>query len=351
MQRLLVTALLLTLSLAMLACERPPVGGAPQPPPEPGERVLLDLTAFLQDRPAIGGKRYDYSVDGHVLEPKSEAWVLKDADDAVFGFRISSVYDDDTGDTGLFTLEVVTRAATGWSASERFTAPANVKDGAPVCVSLSTRAGVACDDDGWHLRFALQSRLSVFAGFAVAEPAVFLNDGVVVARVDGLASLAELPDPAGLQVLDDAPQFETSDWDFARYASDLPAAGRVLGSVARASEGGWAFVDGRFHFVRFSVVAVDATTLRFSVQRQPIEREDFSIPAELGEPVVVDVDVSVTPLLLSFAAPDLLTPAADVGAWPLQPPVAGRYDIVVEGDASSGLQLLLSPAAAAVHIP
>ncbi|MDP2344258.1 MAG: hypothetical protein Q8O67_25085 [Deltaproteobacteria bacterium] len=346
----LVAALLLT-GLSLIACERPPV--APPPPVVEEGREQVNLEAFLQDRPAIGGKWYDYSVDGHVLEPKSEAWVLKTAT-TTFGFRISSVYDDDTGETGLFTLETVKREGAAWSTSTVFTAPANVKDGPPVCVDLSTSSGVDCGAAGWHLRFTLQSRLSVSAGFAVAEPAVFLADDVVVARVDGLGSLGDLPDPASLQALDDAAVFDTTEWDFSRYAKDLPVPGRVIGSIGRASAGEWGFVDGRFALVRFSVGALDANTLRFAYQRQPIEREDFTVPTNLGDVVSVDVDVSTLPVFVSFASADLLTAAEDmVGvSWPLQPPFAKRYDLVVvasDGD-DDGLQLLLSPAAAALHI-
>lgn len=332
-------------------CERPPVGGGTVG--VGAERVVVDLSTFLQDRPAIGGKWYDYGVDGHILEPKPQAWIVKSevVGSAIHAFKISSIYDDDTGETGVFTLQVVTRGNTGWSEPQTFVAPANVKDGAPVCVDLSILSGVACTDVGWHLRFTLQNRLSVFAGFAVAEPAVFLADGVVAARVDGLSSLAALPDPATLQDLDDEPVFATTDWDFSRYATDLPVAGRTLGSLPRAIDGAWAFVDVNFAFVRFAVVEVDSSTLRFSVQRQPIEREDFSRPRDLGAVSDVDVDIGTLPLFISFAAPDLLTPATDmVGSnWPLQPPFAKRYDLVVD-DIDGVVQLLLSPAAAALHL-
>ncbi len=355
----LVAALLAGLCVA--ACERPPVAGPPAVVDD--DRVLLDLPSFLQDRPAIGGKWYDYSVDGHVLEPKSEAWILKDdvdtsgapAPEAIntFGFRIASVYDDDSGETGLFTLEVVRREGAVWTDSELFTAPANVKDGAPVCVDLGSKSGIDCDDDGWQLRFTLQSRLSVFAAFAVAEPAVFLADGVLVARVDGLSSLSELPDPATLQTLDDEPAFDSSDWDFSRYAADLPVPGRVLGSLARAEAVPWDFVSADFALVRWSVARVDDDTLRFSLQQQPIGREDLTIPKDLGDSVDVDVNVGALPVFVSFSAADLLTPAADLAgsSWPLQPPFAKRYDLVIEDDAGTGeLQLLLSPATAALHL-
>ena len=99
------------------------------------------------------------------------------------------------------------------------------------------------------------------------------------------------------------------------------------------------------------MVEVDSSTLRFSVQRQPIEREDFSRPRDLGAVSDVDVDIGTLPLFISFAAPDLLTPATDmVGSnWPLQPPFAKRYDLVVD-DIDGVVQLLLSPAAAALHL-
>ena len=351
-----VVALSALVGVLSIGCERPPVGGPP--PVIDDDRVLVDLPALLQDRPAIGGKWYEYSVDGHVLEPKSEAWILKapdgDGGTDIWGFRIASVYDDDTGDSGLFTLEVVEPlAAGGWSSSSLFTAPKNVKDGAPVCVDLGTKAGVDCADVGWQLRFVLQSRLSVFAGFAVAEPAVFLAPDVVVARVDGLAALSELPDPATLSTLVDEPHFDTSDWDFSRYAGDLPAAGRVLGARGRAEGKTWTFVDVDFAFVRFTTQAVDPQTLRFSVQRQPIDRDDGTVPRDLGAAVDVDVDVSTLPVFVAFGAVGLRTPDEELvgSSWPLRPPFSKRYDLVIDSDDADELQLLLSPAAAALSEP
>ena len=99
------------------ACERPPVSPPGDDDPPTGESTVVDLSAFLQDRPAIGGKWYDYSVDGHVLEPKNEAWIARRIEDAnedagasgFYGFRIASVYDDDTAESGVFTLDVVHR--------------------------------------------------------------------------------------------------------------------------------------------------------------------------------------------------------------------------------------------------
>lgn len=321
------------------------------------DRNVIDLPSFLQDRPAIGGKWYDYSVDGHVLEPKDEAWVVVDVDGGVHGFRIASVYDEDTGVSGLFTLDVVHLDTEGdpniWTAPETFVATTNVRDGV-ACMKLATLSEVACDDGAYDLRFAQQQRLSVFAAFAVAEPAIFLNDGVKAARVDGVSSsgaLADLPGPDALADLaDDDAGFDSTEWDYAAFAPDLPKRGQLFGALDRVVDGSWALVDGNRGLVEFSVAAVDDDTLRVTLRRQDIDSDDFSVPKDLGEFRDVDVDVSSPPVFLSFANDDVLTSPDDLegAAWPVQPPFARDYDLVVVDD-GAGLRVLMSPASAALH--
>lgn len=346
--------------MGLLACPRPPVSAEGEGEGDT-DRVVVDLPSFLQDRPAIGGKWYEYNVDGHILEPKDEAWVVVAADGSVSGFRIDSVYDDDTGDSGVFTLSVVQRDADNgaWSAPQTFVSSGNVKDGPPLCMTLSTLNEQPCDDDdGYDLRFVLQSRLSVFAGFAVAEPAVYLAPLARAARVDGVA-LDALPDPATLSVLDDDDAgFDSTEWDYAALAPDLPSRGQVFGAVDRVVGETWGLVDAHRNLVEFSVAAIDQEqdgthTLRFTLRRQPIAVDDGSVPADLGAARDVDVDVSSPPVFVSFESDDLRTPPADLDdvSWPARPPRSRNYDLVVVDDAAvaGGLRILMSPATAALH--
>jgi hypothetical protein len=329
-------------------CSRPPVTLPPDGGEGEGERTVIDLPGFLQDRPAIGGKWYDYSVDGHILEPKDEAWIVRDVDGAFHGFAIESVYDDDTGDSGVFTLDVVHRDGDGWGPASTYTSSANVKDGAPLCLRLATLVEQDCQGAGWDLRLVLQSRLSVFAGFAVAEPAVFLGD-VVAARVDGVA-LADLPDPAGIADLDDGDAgYDSTEWDYGAFAPDLPKSGRVLGALAHVAGQRWAVVDGGRGLVEFSVVDDGDGALTFHLRRQPIDIDDFSAPADLGEFRDVVVDTSALPVFVSLREDDLLTPADKLAttSWPTQLPFARDYDVIVEDDSTGAPSLWLSPAAAA----
>lgn len=337
---------------------RPPVTGEGEGEGDP-DRVVVDLPSFLQDRPAIGGKWYDYNVDGHILEPKDEAWILVSAAGEVSAFEIVSVYDDDTGDSGRFTLNVAQQDRddeTTWTAPQTFVSSVNVKDG-PSCVQLAGLLEGSCDDAasraGFDLRLTLQTRLSVFAGFAVAEPAVFLAPGARVARVDGTA-LEDLPSPASLvDLVDSDASYDSTEWDYAALAPDLPRRGQVFGDLDRVVGDGdefWVVVDGNRGLVEFSVARVDDATLRFTLRRQQIAIDDGSVPKDLGEFRDVDVDIGAPPVFLSFTNDDLLSLPADLdgASWPNHPPFSRDYDVVVVDD-EGGPRLLLSPASAALH--
>lgn len=348
-QRLCAVLATLCLSAGGVACPRPPVTLPPDDTVALGE---IDLPTYLQDRPAIGGKWYDYTVDGHLLEPKDEAWIVDDGDGGHHGFTIVSAYDDDTGDTGIFTLDVVHREGAAWSAPETFVTTTNIKDGAPTCLALAALQEMACSEVGWDLRFVLQSRLSVFAGFAVAEPAVFFAADVRVARQDGVA-LADLADPATLAALDDGDaDYQSTEWNYGAFAKDLPLRGRALGALSRVGGQSWSVVDGGRGLVEFSLAPVDATTLRFRLRRQPIDIEDFTAPEDLGEFREVDVDITTLPVFLSFSQDNLLSLPEKLASslWPQQPPFARDYDIVIDGGDGDEPTLLLSPASAVKHL-
>jgi hypothetical protein len=339
-------------------CDRPPVVGSTDN--ERATNDALDLATFLQDRPAIGGKWYDYNVDGHVLVPKPHAWLVRLADGGVAGFRIVSVYDADTGESGRFTLERTTWSTNEWSTPSLFVVQGNVKDGTPLCVDLVTPSPRECAGAGWQVRFVLQHRLSLAAGFAVAEPAVFLADDVVAARVelDATNELTTLPNPrtiADLVEMPPAPGAST-DWDFSRFARDLPPNGRALGAVSLLENHTVQVLTTSSTLVDL-VVSRTAQELSFVVQSRTIAAENQA----LGAPIESTTTLSLTtprPWFLHFDLPELLVPAESLGetSWPLRPPFAKNYDlVVVDGDddpqATNELVLLLSPAAAASRVP
>ncbi len=319
-------------------------------------RAVVDLPRFLQDRPAIGGKWYTYNVDGHVMEPKDEAWVLRTDDGAAFAFRIASIYDDESGDSGVFHLDIAARDGGGWAAPARFVAGGNVKDG-PVCVDVAAAAaGAAADRDcagaaPWHLRLQQQQRLSVFAGFAVAEPAIFLHDTVRVARFDATA-VAELPAPESLAALDDVARYDSSDWTFTELAPDLPAAGQVLGEPARVVGQTWWLWSSSLRLARFTVTAAD-DALTFAVAVHPIDSADQSVAETPAVEADLIVPLATLPIYLAVAETGLVVvDAATVLADAPHPGATRRWDLAVADDdtidGGDGPRLLLSPAAAAL---
>jgi hypothetical protein len=352
------------------ACERPPVTVDP-PAPDPSNPDVVDVTTFVQDRPAIGGKWYEYAVDGHVLAPRPHAWLLRTADGRSAAFRIVTVYDADTGESGRFTLEHSARTGDRWTVPSRFVVDGNVKDGVPLCVDLlgvdrgdRPTGGPAmrdCQQPGWQLRLVQQSRLSVGAGFAVAEPAVFVADGVVIARIDAAASIAldTLPDPTTIRDLDEAPPRDptTTDWDFSRFARDLPQDGRVLGALSLVDGQHFDVVTSSFLFATVAVTRDTGNTgntgntgdnLIIKVTRRPVDRETGTLGAEAT--ATVRLASSSLPQFVLLEASDLRTPAdrlADT-RWPTKPPFARDYDLVVVPDDRTGEPaILLSPAVAA----
>lgn len=334
---------------ALQGCERPPVGDGGDGDVVAG-RAVVDLPRFLQDRPAIGGKWYTYNVDGHIMEPKDEAWVLRTDDDSAFAFRIVSIYDDESGDSGVFHLDVSARAGDAWAAPARFVASGNVKDGA-LCVDVvAAAAGEPADrdcagDTPWHLRLQQQQRLSVFAGFAVAEPAVFLHDTVRVARFDGVA-LADLPAPDSLAVLDDEARFDSSDWSFSELAPDLPAAGQVLGHSDRVVDQTWWLWSSSFRLARFTVAGAD-DALTFSTAIHPIDSADQSVAEAPAVEADLVVPLASLPVYLAVADTGLVVvDAADVLGDAPHPGATRRWDLAIVDD--GGPRLLLSPAAAAI---
>ena len=333
--------------VSLLACERPPVGGAPY---VAEGSATVDLPSFLQDRPAIGGKWYDYSVDGHILQPKSELWIARLRDGEHCAFRIDSVYDDDTGNSGVFHFSVAHHRGGAWGDAVAVTAGGNVKDG-DVCLALSDGATVPCDDDTWDLRLINQARLSVFAGFAVAEPAIVIHDAVVAARLDG-ASLSALPPPSTLAPLADDPDFATTDWRFEHLAPHLPAAGRVFGAADRLVGHTWWLASSSFHLGRLQF-SVDGGALRVIAHTFAIDNSTQAVDADAvaaisdDSAVTVDVDLGALPVYIDLGGDGpVVVDAAVVGAS--LPGNTRRWDLAVVDDGGVP-SVLLSPGAAALN--
>jgi hypothetical protein len=364
------------LALAALGCERPPLV-PPVTPPPPGRVGPLALELFTQDRPAIGGKWYDYDPDGHTLAPKPEAWIVREPAGTDFrhaAFRILSVYEEDRAESGLFTLGVALHDGGAWGPERTWAAPRNVKDTGPLCVDLfraGTAAGddVDCAGDGWQLRLTMQNRLSTLAGIAVGEPALFVRSvagtsafgAARIARVEG-SSLSSLPDPAALSALDDEPpaSWDDTEWSFQRFAPDLPEAGMAVGP--RLVEEGFVgrpdvlwLMTARFELVRLRVVPVTdgevATGLRVTWSAASVDRQDWSAPEEMPAPRTIDIAMPAAgdAAWLSFAAASLVPDAVHLEgvSWPFSPPRSTRYDLAVERSPDRDrVRLLLSPGAA-----
>lgn len=351
-QSLLVSACLVGVVLS--ACERPPVGGTDTPLPD--DVAELDLPRFLQDRPAIGGKWYEYSVDGHVLEAKDEAWVIRTPRGDV-AMRIASIYDDDTGDSGRFHLQLAPREANGWGDDLVVVAPQNVKDAPAVCIDVVAAANGDddiqrdCTTGSWDLRLLLQSRLSVFAGFAVAEPAIYAHNDVRMARFDGV-ELAALPDPNGIAVLDDTPSFETTDWSFNTLAPDLPPAGLVMGAVDRVVDSGetwWLYAHATL--VAFTASQPAPGVFRLHHNRRDVDSGTFGVAIAAPASVDFDVVTQSLPVFVSFAGDthlvDPSTIAAD-GAGDVRPGNTRIWDLAIV-DVDGTPVVYVSPAAAALN--
>lgn len=195
-----------SLSVAMLvlaACERPPVVGT-----EPDEPVIgtIDIAAFAADTPVIGADWYDYELTTHVLTPKDQSYVIRIVDDDDDGFVYAafapqSYYDEQTGDSGIFTLAMSRFVDGAWTAATSLQLSQNVKT-ADICLDLVDGAEVTCP--AGHLRIETNPRLIPEAGLVVAEPSFSLPSLAGVAAldlVDGVivpGALADLPAPTGI---------------------------------------------------------------------------------------------------------------------------------------------------------
>jgi hypothetical protein len=341
-----------------VACERPPVDPPPPPPPE-GRIGPLALDKCIQDRPAIAGKWYDYNPDGHTLDPKAQAWIVRDGD-RYAAFRIVSIYEQDAVESGRFTLAVATHDGDAWGAETEWLTPRNVKLTGPLCVDVFARSEVSCDGEQWQLKLAVFSYLSPLSAFTVANFGVFARSvagrtdlgDVHVARVDDTTTLGALPAPTTIANLADAPasSWDNTDWAFDRFAPDLPEAGMALGNRFAAGDVYWLFAS-RYDIVRFRVERA-GDTLRFELGSLDVEFD--TLTTEDVEPETRTLDVPLPPAnearYFTFTTPDGSLSSADLAGtrYPFLPPDAKRWDLAIER-IDDDVRLLVSPAACVIN--
>ncbi len=359
-------AVFMALALAQLtaACERPPVGGARNEPPPEGRIGPVAFELFVQDRPAIAGKWFDYDPSGHTLDPKAEAWILRDEsgeNPRHAAFRIESIYEADRAESGLFTLSVALHDGSSWGPATPWVAPRNIKDGPPLCVDVFSGGELDCGQPGWQLRLMQFHYFAPLSGIAVSESGVFLASvagtdafgEVTAARIDDVTDLSSLPDPQSLTVLSDAPSpaWDTTDWAFGSLAPDLPEPGMAIGSRLTDGDVFW-LMTSRFDLVRFSASST-ADAIDFTFATTEVSREDWTTPDTM--PADATAHVAIPPIgdvsWLTFDTPDLLVAAEHLEgtAWPYAPPKTTRFDLAVEHTLDGRVRILVSPAAALVN--
>lgn len=366
--RLMVFVSALVGAAGLMACSpgTGPGGGGPS-----GDGTLgpVALERFQQDRYAIGAKWFQYSPEGHVLTPYPDAYVLRLGDEdppRYVALRILSYYDRSTGESGLFTLALAEWDGSAWGAEEEWVTPRNVKAGGPLCVDVLARKERDCGGTDWHLNLRTFSSLSTLSQIVVNNAGVFLRSHpgadagqVHVAKLAGQETLSGLPAPSSLRDLDDGPRssWQDSDWDFSRFAANVPERGLLLGrrfvdEGFRGRDDVYFLVNGRFTLARFTVrptVEGDPETgLTFTLSTVPIERGETSI-------TTLDVDVRTVEVpappvgevrYLSFDREDLLADPARVGEarWPHEPPPGLFWDLALERLEDGALRFMLSPA-------
>lgn len=207
----------------------------------------LDLGPFLGEGHAVAADWYDYDFDTHILTPTAnKSFVVRDTSGdtpAYAAFKVITYYSEETGASGLFTLELSTWDGSAWSAPATWTSGRDIKTEGAACVDLfqggaSPRTGVACDGDDWQLQLRIFPLFVPEVALVVGNPGIFVRS---IAGVSGygevsVATAAEddltaLPDPTSIGELDDGPpsSFNAVDWDRGLFAPNLPERGMVIG--------------------------------------------------------------------------------------------------------------------------
>jgi hypothetical protein len=252
-------------------------------PEIPEGAYALDLAPFLGERQAIAADWYDYDFDTHILTPTADkSFIVRDTsgDAAAFAaFKIVTYYDEDTGASGLFTLERSTWGANAWSAPTTFVSERDIKTEGAACVDLFAGAEVDCDGTDWQLQLRVFPLFVPEVALVVGNPGVFVRSH---AGVDGLSevtvatvaddNLSALPDPTTLGDLDDGPaaSFNTVAWDRGLFAPNLPERGMVVGrglaSPSSAEGDVYLLVTPQRELLKLTAsVAGDVLTVRYAI--------------------------------------------------------------------------------------
>jgi hypothetical protein len=388
---------LFTSSLLMLmaaACERPPVtpgdgdgdgdgegDGDGDGDGDGGRFVGVALEGFQQDRYAMGTKWYAYEPGAHVLTPYPQAFILRDEDSATTryaAFRVKSYYDENTAESGLFTLALSFWENGAWTDEQEWETPRNVKNTGPMCVDIFSESEKGCDANGWQLSLRNVQYMAVFSGIVVNNAGVFVRSAaatddygrVLITHIDDKPSLDGLPDPTTIPLLDDAPppDFLTTDWAFEEFAPNLPEAGMIIGTryvddgfVGRDDV--WALVNSRFWAVKFTLrPTVDgdpSAGLEVTFGRAELDVEDMSYDIDTFNTLTtihLDAPAAGDVRYLSFQnadlspAPPILDPDAVTNAsWPHKPPNERAWDLALE-TVDGTIRVLLSPGCGAAPV-
>lgn len=332
----------------------------------------IDFPLFVQDRHAIGGDWYLYDEEGgHALTPFDHAYLFEDrsGDEVRYGaVRIDTYYDTDTAESGVFTFRFKTWNGTAWSGETEHVSSKNIKSAGPVCFDLFAGAEVDCAGTSWQLTFRIYRFLVRTGPIVVARPGLFLRQAPLVdggapiraATLETTTGLESLPDPTTVPALDDVAPAGWGDpgYDLARWAPNLPEAGRVLG--ARFVDDGFAarpdvyfLLNAGNTLFRFTVVPVadgdPSAGLSFTVTGQDVDRQARTVPAEVPEARTVTVAAPAAGAMtfIDLDAADLALPAsllADIDP-PDHAPAENEWELALEWQGDR-LELLVSSGAA-----
>jgi hypothetical protein len=111
---------------------------------------------FIQDRPAIAGKWYDYDPSVHTLSPKPQAWVVREPTSTdgstpprFASFRIESVYDAEGATLGIYDYYTVTDWDWNLPHNSKASWPAAVASSIPYFYNKGARFYDCESGDSW----------------------------------------------------------------------------------------------------------------------------------------------------------------------------------------------------------
>ncbi len=346
--------------LALGVCLGCPSGTDTPEPEGETDHGPIDFTAFGQDRHAVGGDWYAYNeAAGHVLTPFEQAYIIRDdrVDDpsAFAAVSLSSYYDPDTAESGVFTFSYAVWDGADWGAPTEVATP-NIKSDGPYCIDLFAGAERDCGtDDSWQMQLRIYRFFVQTGPLVVARPGLFLNqvdDGtgdpvVYAATYETTLGLSDLPDPTGLDDLATLTpaDFDDPTFDYARFAADLPTAGRVLGT--RFAGPGFTALDDVFfvqdgleRFVTMQIAPASdgdpSAGIDVTYTIRTLDAGEKTIPTDEveAETVTVPMPDPGEVQYVSFATADLEVEASAMAAArpPNVPPTENTWSFALEWD-------------------